>query len=150
MGPELAAAVRNSQVHCQHSLKGMKLLQGRKGGSSSQLLAVCMWSRCWLAVTSTGPANRDIKAKVCLGIPLLKHPLHPRLPAAALRRAACISPVGTHFSIHFNCQQFPFLLLRVFSCLMLFWYFLPSTPFSAPLLRIMLTQCSSLILLQCS
>lgn len=33
MGPELAAAVsRQSQVRCQHSLKGMKLVQGRKRG----------------------------------------------------------------------------------------------------------------------
>lgn len=112
MGPELAAAVsRKSQVRCQHSLKGMKSVQGRKGGSSSQLLAVCMWSRGWLAITSTGLADRDVKAKICL-----KHLLCPWLPAAGLCRAACIGPVGTHFSIHFNCQLFFFFLLHVFSC----------------------------------
>lgn len=149
--PGLAAAIRRKgHVRYQQSLKGTKLVQGRKRGQLQP--ALCTQGSCQLPVTSTGPADSDIKAKVCLCLLLPKHPLPPRLPAAGLCRAACISPAGTHFLI--LCSNFP--LLPSFSCSMralLPCYpdiFFPPPPSSAFFLLITLAQCSSLILLRCS
>lgn len=98
--PGLAAVTRRKgQMLCQQSLKGMKSAQRRKRVQLQPALAVCMWSRCQLAVTSTGPADRDIKTKVWPCPLLPKHPLPPVLPVAALCRPACITPAGIHVLI---------------------------------------------------